>query len=133
MKYLCKRVGKPLEVAETTERWFMDCVHGLFGPLVYTERVYLDGYEFIMVVDEDGLRKRLPLNFFMAFENPVWPIQAIVGDVFFLRNKPLHAIGEIEDWEIDDVREDDIDRIQKVLDPRVQAHLSREFQRRQKA
>lgn len=63
MKIMVKEVGKPLAVVDTKEKYFGDCVRSYLGKDITVERVYLDGMEFMMGVDEDGLVKQLPLNF----------------------------------------------------------------------
>lgn len=129
MKVIRKCVGKPLEIVETNERWFMKCAKSFFNKDVFTERVYMQGYEFILVVDEDGLRKQLPVNFLMGFDNSDYPVQAIVGDVVFIRNKPVDYEGEIEDWEVTDVTEADIERVRGLFHPVRQIMLLEAFER----
>ncbi len=127
MKILKKCVGKELEVVDTNEKYLMDCGRKeLFGRETTLERVYLDGFEFILVVDEDGLSKQLPLNFFMDFTNSgsPFPVQAIVGDVLFVRNKPCNPYEEeMWDFEVTDVTDKDIERVQKMLAADVQNRL----------
>lgn len=117
MKVIKKSVGKPMEIVETNEKYLMDCGRSFLGHDITIERVYLEGYEFIMLVDEDGLYKELPLNFLMEFPgNPHFPVQAIVGDVYFVRNKKLPPnAGEIWDWEVTDVTKDDIALVEQYL------------------
>ena len=55
MKIMVKEVGKPLAVVDTKEKYFGDCVRSYLGKDITVERVYLDGMEFMMGVDEDGL------------------------------------------------------------------------------
>lgn len=129
MKVLRKRVNQPLEVVETNEKWFVPCSKSFFDKDVFTERIYLQGYEFIMVVDEDGIMKELPLNFFLSFNNPHFPYQCIVGDVVFIRNKPVDYEGEIFDWEVTDVTQEDIDLVTHFLRPSIQAFLRQFFER----
>ena len=101
----------------------MKCSKSFFDKDVTTERVYLQRYEFILVVDEEGLLKQLPVNFLMDFYNPAYPVQAIVGDVVFIRNKPIEYEGEIDDWEVTDVTDEDINRIRNLLRPERQTLL----------
>ena len=77
MKIMVKEVGKPLAVVDTKEKYFGDCVRSYLGKDITVERVYLDGTEFMMGVDEDGLMKQLPLNFLMSMQNPIYPVQYI--------------------------------------------------------
>lgn len=71
MKVMVKEVGKPLAVVDTKEKYFGDFARSYLGKDITVERVYLDGMEFIMGVDEDGLMKQLPLNFLMSMQNPI--------------------------------------------------------------
>lgn len=123
MNVLRKRVGLPLEVVETNERYFLDCAKSFFDKGTTLERVYMDGSEFILVVDEDGLAKQLPLNFLLSFENRMFPVQMIVGDVVFIRNKEEPKVGEIYDWEVSDVTSEDIKTINNILSPDYQRQL----------
>lgn len=116
MKVIVKEVGKPLAVVDTKEKYFGDCVRNYLGKDITVERVYLDGMEFIMGVDEDGLMKQLPLNFLMSMPNPIFPVQYIVGTVVFARCKPCNPYEEeIWDFEVTDVTDEDIKRIEGYL------------------
>ena len=124
MKVMRKLVGGPLTIVETNEKWFMPCAKSFFEERTTTERVYLEGTEFILVVDEDGLMKELPINFLMAFDNPHFPVQLIVGDVVFIRNKPVDPRGgEIFDWEVTDITEQDFENVKTLLRPEAQMAL----------
>lgn len=128
MKLLRKCVGKPVEVVETSEKYFMDCVKQFFGKEVFTGRVYLEGMEFIMVVDEDAPLKRLPLNFYMAFNDGGVSVQQIWGDVLFVRNKYADIWGkEIWDFEILDVTERDVEGVEALCGPVMQNSLKAIF------
>lgn len=124
MKIMVKEVGKPLAVVDTKEKHFGDCVRSYLGKDITVERVYLDGMEFMMGVDEDGLVKQLPLNFLMSMQNPIYPVQYIVGTVVFARCKPCNPYEEeIWDFEVTDVTEEDIKRIEGYLNDYYQSAL----------
>ena len=124
MKVIVKEVGKPLAVVDTKEKYFGDCVRNYLGKDITVERVYLDGMEFIMGVDEDGLMKQLPLNFLMSMPNPIFPVQYIVGTVVFARCKPCNPYEEeIWDFEVTDVTDEDIKRIEGYLSDIRQSSL----------
>lgn len=124
MKIMVKEVGKPLAVVDTKEKYFGDCVRSYLGKDITVERVYLDGTEFMMGVDEDGLMKQLPLNFLMSIQNPIYPVQYIVGTVVFARCKPCNPYEEeIWDFEVTDVTEEDIKRIEGYLNDYNQSAL----------
>ena len=130
MKLLRKCVGKPVEVVETAEKYFMDCVRRFFGKNVFTGRVYLEGMEFIMVVDEEAPLKRLPVNFYMAFNEGSASVQQIWGDVLFVRNKYADIWGkEIWDFEVLDVTDRDIEGIEALCDPVIQHKLKEMFEK----
>lgn len=124
MKIMVKEVGKPLAVVDTKEKYFGDCVRSYLGKDITVERVYLDGMEFMMGVDEDGLAKQLPLNFLMSMQNLIYPVQYIVGTVVFARCKPCNPYEEeIWDFEVTDVTEEDIKRIEGYLNDYYQSAL----------
>lgn len=124
MKVMVKEVGKPLAVVDTKEKYFGDCVRSYLGKDITVERVYLDGTEFMIGVDEDGLFKQLPLNFLMSMQNPIYPVQYIVGTVVFARCKPCNLYEEeIWDFEVTDVTEEDIKRIEGYLNDYYQSAL----------
>lgn len=124
MKVMVKEVGKPLAVVDAKEKYFGDCVRSYLGKDITVERVYLDGTEFMMGVDEDGLMKQLPLNFLMSMQNPIYPVQYIVGTVVFARCKPCNLYEEeIWDFEVTDVTEEDIKRIEGYLNDYYQSAL----------
>lgn len=124
MKVMVKEVGKPLAVVDTKEKYFGDFARSCLGKDITVERVYLDGMEFIMGVDEDGLVKQLPLNFLMSMQNPIYPVQYIVGTVVFARCKPCNPYEEeIWDFEVTDVTEEDIKRIEGDLNDYYQSAL----------
>ena len=127
MKVMVKKVGCPLEVVETNEKYFGDCVRSFLGENITVERVYMGGenpFEFIMGVDEDGLPKQLPLNFLMEMNNPHYPVQLIVGTVVFVRCKPCNPYEEeIWDYEVADVTDSDKEKVEKWLDREYQSRL----------
>lgn len=124
MKIMVKEVGKDLEVVDTKEKYFGNCVRSYLGKDITVERVYLDGMEFIMGVDEDGLFKQLPLNFLMSMQNPIYPVQYIVGTVVFARCKPCNPYEEeIWDFEVTDVTEEDIKQVEGYLSDYYQSAL----------
>lgn len=127
MKVMVKKVGYPLEVVETNEKYFGDCVRSFLGENITVERVYMGGenpFEFIMGVDEDGLPKQLPLNFLMEMNNPHYPVQLIVGTVVFVRCKPCNPYEEeIWDYEVADITDSDKERVGKWLDREYQSRL----------
>lgn len=112
MKVMVKEVGKPLAVVDTKEKYFGDFARSYLGKDITVE------------VDEDGLAKQLPLNFLMSMQNPIYPVQYIVGTVVFARCKPCNPYEEeIWDFEVTDVTEKDIKRIEGYLNDYYQSAL----------
>lgn len=129
MKIGIKRVGQPFEIIETNEKYRSDCARKLIG-CKYDEGVWLDSVRtFSLMVDEEGLRKELPTNFLMAMTNPYFPIQKMVGDVVFVRTKPVQSFyEEIWDYEIEDLTQMDVEIIRRILDSDLQKRLNEQFE-----
>lgn len=60
---LLKLPDQPLQVVETSEKYFMNATQPYIGIGNMIQYLYQDGTEFNLAVDEEGLIKRLPLNF----------------------------------------------------------------------
>ena len=126
MKIAVKEVGKELQIIETNEKYRGNCVKQFTGKDDPTEFVKLseDG-TFCLGVNENGLPLDLPVNFLLATNNPYYPIQKMVGTVVFVRCKYANPfIEEIWDYEVEDLREEDITHIEKMLNEEYQKHLS---------
>lgn len=116
MKIMVKEVGKPLEVVDCDERYFTDCVQKYIGK-TRVEKVYLNGNDFIMGVDENGYMKNLPVNFYLKTKSVTNPIQGIAGTVVFVRCKPCNFLEEeVWDLEVSDVTDEDIHIVKNYLD-----------------
>lgn len=118
MKIMVKEVGKPLAVVDCDERYFTDCVQKYIGK-TRVEKVYLNGADFIMGVDENGYMKELPVNFYLRTKSITYPIQGIAGTVVFVRCKPCTfqmLEEEIYDLEVSDVTDEDIHIVECYLD-----------------
>lgn len=127
MKIAIKKVGEPLEITETTYKYRTECEKSILK--TYADHITLspDGC-FTLSVDETGLMKELPINFYMAMANPDFPIQKIVGTVVFIRCKPVEYNGvEIYDYEVDDLTNNDLLLIEHMLNENVQKKLSENF------
>ena len=116
MKIMVKEVGKPLEVVDCDERYFTDCVQKYIGK-TRVEKVYLNGNDLIMGVDENGYMKELPVNFYLRTKSISYPIQGIAGTVVFVRCKPCNFLEEeVWDLEVSDVTDEDIHIVKNYLD-----------------
>ena len=128
MKVLVKKPGEPLQVVDTNEKYFGDCAKSIIGKDSYIERVYIEGMQFIMGVDENGMYKNLPINFFIPFDNAFYPIQKIYGTAVFVRNKYCDPFTEeIYDYEVIDIKEDDKKWLENILKPVNQLYLYNRF------
>ena len=113
---MVKEVGKPLAIVDCDERYFTDCVQKYIGK-TRVEKVYLNGNDFIMGVDENGYMKELPVNFYLRTKSISWLIQGIAGTVVFVRCKPCNFLEEeVWDLEVSDVTDEDIHIVKNYLD-----------------
>lgn len=89
-----------------------------------------------LAVDEDGLLKQLPLNFFMEVVNPslgMSRVDVIVGTAVFLKIKKVNAfIQEVYDYEVTDLTDDDIAVINRLLDTQNQIRLFHDYKKQLK-
>lgn len=125
-KIIVKKPGENLKIIDFNCKFRNEC--GMFIGEDITKQYVSLSRDLIMIIDEDGLSKQLPLNFFLEFNNPYYPIQAIVGTVVFVKIKYVNPCEkEIWDFEVDDVSIDDIAFINKLLDAEHQKYLAIEF------
>ena len=122
MRVFLKKVGEPLKIVNTTEKYRTDAAKEFLGN-VKCEFVYLNNdNRFVFVCDEDGMTKQLKPNFLI--ETEAIPVMPILGDVIFIRTKPVnHVTTEIWDFEVEDIRPSDIDYVKKMLDRNYQMEL----------
>lgn len=94
------------------------------------ERVALNrNRTFWMLVDEDGLSKRLPRNFLLSTENGYFPVQKIVGTAVFVKSKFADIFNDlIYDYEVDDLDESYQQAIRSILSDDVQQMLDKKFE-----
>jgi hypothetical protein len=129
-KFIIKKPDAPFEVIETDNTYSGECGKLIDGTENITvQRVYMnDNMTFTMLVDEDGLPKELPLNFFLTVNNPYFPVQAIVGTVVFVRTKYVNPYEEeIWDFEVESITDEDIEQVEKLLDPAYQRGLAIQY------
>lgn len=130
MKVIVKQAGKPAEITEVDFKYRNEVGKLISDDKITNEYVHIKVNELAMVVDEDGLAKRLPLNFFLETTNPYYPVQAIVGTVVFCRYQYENPFEkEIWDYELRDVDEDDVAAVNKILDGATQMKLRKEYAR----
>jgi len=129
MKIIIKRVGKEPEMMNVNAVYRCDVISMINTDLTDTIHLSEDTL-FRMWVDEEGLIKQLDLNFFIATNNPFFPIQTIVGDVIFARIKKPDYTKELYDYELDNITKEDILHMDKLLKPHYQYGLYQEYMKK---
>ena len=130
MKIAIKKVGETLEIIETKEIYRTNAVrpYVMKDDFKSCEFVTLNSERTLFLgVNEDGLRIDLPTNFLIETTNPYFPIQKMVGDVVFVKTKPLEGYDPY-DWEVIDLTSDDIKCISRLLDEDLQNELENKFE-----
>ena len=132
-KMLLKLPDQPLQVIETSEKYFMNATQPYIGNGNLIQYLYQDGTEFNLAVDEEGLLKRLPLNFFTKLVTQKGEyIQPLVGPVVFARCKPINPRKqEIWDFELTDVTEEDYKKVALSLTYECQKAMAQHYRQEQ--
>lgn len=122
-----KRVGEALQFLEVEEKY-----RGKFARQTLSDADIVQyvsfGNNIFMGCDEDGLMCDLPFNFYIETNSPVYPLQKIVGDVVFVKVKPINPfIEEVYDYEIIPLTDEDCVYLNKVLDADYQQRLDEAF------
>lgn len=129
MRIAVKEVGGELQILECDEKYRTECVNKFIerGHGVDFVKLSEDGL-LSLGVDAEGLMRELPVNFLLAMYNPMYPIQKMVGRVVFTRIKYVNpCLEEIWDYEIEDLRDEDIETIKQVLGEEYQNRLKEQF------
>lgn len=123
MKILQKKVGSDIEILSTERKYICDCISDHISDKVFAQRIKIDD-NIILVCDEEGIFKNLPANFYLPFFYPesirVTPIR---GDVLFIKQSKNYNMGEIYDYEVEDLTEEDIFKIEAILHEDIQKKL----------
>ena len=105
-KIIIKKCNSEIEILDIPSSKAFDRMRTLIGgeKKAYIECVHLEDppYSFSMYVDEDGIAKKLPVNFKIETMNPLFPVQDILGTVCFARGRIVE-----DDVEYIDVTEQD--------------------------
>lgn len=126
MRIAVKEVGKDLMILDTNQKYITNCAKDYIGQNEYPERVHL-GNNLNICINEEGLRLELPVNFLLETTSIYWPIQKMVGTVVFIRTKPINTSGEIYDYEVDDLTDEDIEHIRFLISEETQSKLNSRF------
>lgn len=126
-KIIVKKPGSPtLEEIETELVYRGDLKEYVGGDPVEMVQISNDGLS--LLVDENGMFKRLPHNFFLSFDNTDIPIQTIIGNAVFARFKPLdYSNGDPWDYELCSLTDKDIEVIKNILREDLQETLKKQF------
>lgn len=117
MRMAIKEPGKKIKLVETTEKYRTDACKVYTGEKHRVEYVRLNQEGTLcMAVNEEGLPLGLETNFYMNMNNPVFPIQRIVGTVCFVRHKYVNVYEEeIWDYEVEDITDEDLKYICNIF------------------
>lgn len=128
MRIAVKDAGQSMRLVETASRYRTNAVSKQLGN-IYQRAVWLDQDNTLaMVFDDSGQMKQAPLNFFIEVPNPFSPVQPIAGKVVFVRTKPVNAADkEIWDYEVEDLRESDIEELRNLLSDEQQVSLTLQY------
>lgn len=127
MKITVKRVGQPLEIVDIDEAYRTAAAKKVLGADIDARSLWLDsGRTLAFVYDDEVIfKKDISTNFFIEVSNAFAPIQPIAGDVVFIRTKPCDPFEqEIWDYEVEDLRTQDIADIQELLSDETQIGLA---------
>lgn len=111
MKIIKKEPGEPYEIIETdieSQYGFRSMIGG------WTEFVYVTN-DLKYIVDEDGLFKRLPVNFCIMSNSNNYPIYKLLGTVLLIRTEPVYKYGEHDDNRVVDLKPEDIQMFEQSL------------------
>lgn len=133
MKAIYKPVGSltDFSIVDIDEKYRTNFARKLIGQDSYIQCVRLDNAgTFFLAVDEDGLAKQLDPNFFIelhGFEES--RIDPIVGDVVFIKTKPLNYEEDNYDYEVVDITVEDFKIFMNLLNPKKQQDLFERFKK----
>lgn len=130
MKVIVKQVGEPAKIVEVDYKYRNECGRLISTEEITNEYVGIVDRELSMVVDEDGLCKELPHNFLMEMNNPMYPLQSIVGTVVFFHYKwenPWEK--DLWDFELMDVTDSDLTIVEKLTGRAKQIELEVRYAR----
>jgi hypothetical protein len=127
MKIAVKRVDKPCEIIDVNEVYRIDVAKKVLGSDIDARSLWLDAERTLAFIydDEVCFKNNVMTNFLIEVPNVFAPIQPIRGDVAFIRTKPCNPFEqEIWDYEVEDLREQDIADIQELLSDETQIGLT---------
>lgn len=114
MKIIVKKPNEKAKVISTDITYVGD-LKKLIDCKFYPESVGIVTTGVICAVDEDGYPNKKEFNAFIPTLSLNFPIQRMVGTMVFYRRKPVDYIGEIYDYEVDSLKDRDIEYITQLL------------------
>lgn len=132
MKIIVKEPKKEAKETDIDGLKYRTDICKLFIKDAYFESVIVydnptDPSLLVMMVDEEGLMKELPINFLIEHNSPVFPIQKIVGTAVFIRIKKIGYNDDVPDYEVIDLTEGDRIRVACMLQGEYQERLRIRF------
>lgn len=141
MKAFIKKANysEKIEIVDADIKYRSEFAKHFLGKDITPQFVALNAERTLfMAVDEDGLLKELPFNFFIEmycpsfaqeqFGMPATSIDTIVGDAVFIKIKKVNALKEeIWDYEVTDVGADDYIAIMQLIATKKQAELFNKY------
>lgn len=129
MKVLLKQPNVIHQIREVNDRYRMDGVASILGKTASQQIIWLNTERTLAFICDECAQNNNPLpNFFIEVPNPFSPVQNIAGDVVFVRIMPCDPSKEaVWDYEIEDLREADIQLIEYLLSDGKQVSLAMEY------
>lgn len=125
-KIVVKRVGEPPEVLEVDFKYRCE-LKNIIDTDIVEKFPFCNG--IFLSVDEEGILKEKPHNFYISVLNAYKPIQIIVGTAVFCKYKQLEPFEENYDYELITLKESDIKFIKFIFNENYQAELKKNFYR----
>lgn len=132
-RILVKEVGEQPQIMETEKKYRTDACREHIFPIAEEyagmDYVILAENENCLItvgVDGNGLAKNLKTNFLIETSSRDFPIQKIFGRCVFTKIK-RPGTGEIYDYELEDLSEQDVKNIYSILNPKYQKYLRENF------
>lgn len=129
IKIAIKEPNKPLKIVMIEEKYRTNAVKSFLDG--YAQFVGLDGGKGLLSVgvDEDGLMKQLPTNFYLSTN--LFASEKIVGVAVFTRHKYVNVFEqEVYDYELEDLTDEDIESIEKMLGEEYQSKVEEIYKKK---
>lgn len=133
-KIVVKKPNEKPEVIETDKVYryeLKECIGTNYLPELSLLNTGDENNRIFIAADEEGFLRGLALNFFAKMNSTAFPVQMLVGTIVFTKIKPVNVFEEeIEDYEIETLSDEDIEKIFAILSEENQATYKAEFAKR---